>query len=80
MSVGADLEIRTGMPLPAALKRISEEILPLVTRIRSVTAIPSSRQRPRTLSTALCLPISSAKTRIFRVSQRAALWTPCVVR
>ena len=71
--VGADLEIIIGIFLLATLSNISEEILPLVIIIRSSVAISFRMHSPKILSMALCLPISSLKTRMSLVSHRAAL-------
>ena len=78
MLVGADLEIIIGILLLATLSSISEEILPLVITRRSSVGISFRRHSPKILSMALCLPISSLKTRMLFVSHRAALWTPPV--
>jgi hypothetical protein len=55
-----------------------EEMRPLVIRIPSETGISSMKHRPKILSMALCLPMSSAKSKMLLVLHRAALWTPPV--
>ena len=76
--VGAALEISRGMFLLATLSIISDETRPLVMSKRPAVGMLFNRHSPKTLSMALCRPMSSLKTRMFSVSARAALCTPPV--